>query len=253
MKDTETSSPMRIGQTVAVVVLAAALGVTASLLMDARRRVGALEAQLRGAPASPPSDGTDRVAATDTPASAELAALRARVDALEQQLGVVRANPAARTQVEDAAEGMQRDLEKLPPVAAGSGSPDERRAALQQLVKQELADAERARDDERSARMRARVTEKLDALEKSARLRGDQKQRLTDMLDAEQQQIRQLFRDARDSGDFATVREQIRTLRTETDDNARAILDADQQRAYETMRQEEVNRFLLGNAPREER
>jgi hypothetical protein len=55
--------------------------------------------------------------------------------------------------------------------------------------------------------------------------------------------VRALFRDAREGGEFSSVRDAVRALRQKTDDNANAILDEAQQNAYRAMRDEERARF----------
>jgi flagellar basal body-associated protein FliL len=243
-------------QAAVIVVLAAALGVTVSLLMDARRRVDALERRERERSAAPAPLVGEHDAPTDEALYAVVQDLRARVQEVEAKLGIVRQNPAATAEVQRALDEVQDDLAMMPPAFAGTKTPEEARARIQELVKDEMQQAERERDAQRTERWRARTKEKVDALAAEAKLDAEQQQKLTLMLDAETQEIRQMFRDARDSGDFASVREQVRTLRAHTDENALAILDEEQKKAYAAMRDEERNRFLGlggGGAPRDER
>jgi hypothetical protein len=250
MKESASDAVSKRVQTLVIVVLAAALGVTVSLLMDARRRLDAIEKRAVQAPTP------DRLATEPIQTDAELydvvQDLRARVQQVEAKVGIVRQNVEAARQLEGTLDDIEDQLAALPPVAAGAKDPAEAHAQLQALVKDELQQAERERDERRTERMRARTQEKIEALVKDAKLDAEQTQKLTAMLDAEQTEIRQLFRDARDSGDFASVREQVRTIRAQTDENALAVLDDEQKKAYANMREEERARFLgLGaNEPR---
>jgi hypothetical protein len=247
MKDAGTDGIQKWAQAFVVVVLAAALGVTTSLLMDARRRIAALEKQPPAAHASNDGNRDDAAhedaVAPEVAVSAQVQDLRARVQRLEARAPAL---PEAAT------GGVPDDL------AAALGGPvvadrAEGTGVLGLAVQQELDRREDARTGERDARAHARLVEKLDALDKTAKLSAEQKLKLTTMLDAEQQEIRQLFRDARDSGDFATVREQVRVLRAHTDENALAVLEDDQKTAYANMREEERSRFLGLGGAREER
>lgn len=224
--------------------LATLLAVSGALLLDARRRIDALERAQTSPPGQrPPASPLNNGSAEEANARS-MADLRARVVALESSVGLVQPREPVATRDDvpphAAAELPTGQPEGLVPTA----TTDDGRTSIQELIRDELQQAERARDDRRAERWRARTQEKLDALAQDGHLNQEQRQKLTMMIDAEQQEIRQLFRDARDNGDFSSVRDQVRALRAQTDENALAILHENQEKAYLDMREE--GRRLFG-------
>lgn len=234
-------------QAAVIVVLAAALGILTSQLMDARRRIAALERVTPSAAAALDDDEDDDRSDEQPPSATDGAgALRPMVQDLRARLQALEARAVASAPARGGQEPLDDDEDAA--LAALDGAPGPAapaaRGALGAAVADELDRREQARDEVRNERARARVLEKVAALAKDAALSPSQQQKLTDMLDAEQLEIRHLFRDARDSGDFATARDQVRAIRQKTDENAKAVLDDGQLDPYQAMRDEERSRFL---------
>lgn len=230
-------------QWIVITVLCAALGVLTSLLVDARTRLAAVERPSADA-AAPSSGGARTDGAGDDAMHAgaprdgierDIADLRLRVAALERSAHL--APPSADAAANERASDDARDDAGDASAAGGAAAP------LARAVRQELEKVDAERESARSERWRQRTVEKITAFADENKLSGEQKAKLTEMVDAETQEIRGLFRDARDSGDFSSVRDQARALRAKTEENAKAILDDDQFAAFMKMRDEERQRF----------
>ncbi len=135
--------------------------------------------------------------------------------------------------------------------AAGSDAEEEAEGRVPDLVRSELKRIDDERQQAREERQRARVDRELDALKDDAKLSDDQRAQLGTMLQAELVEMRQLFADARDSGEWSGLRDKLRAVRDKTDENADAVLDDDDQRAaFQKMRDDERSRFLGGRSGR---
>lgn len=219
-------------QTIVITVLSAVLGIMTSLLMDARGRISALEAQQR------PAVVVAAATATDT---TNVADLRERITVLEQRVSTA---PSAwkTTAVSTGAEVANADGVPAPVVDA---TVDALKAnpAVQQLVRSEMDKAEADRETARTERFKQRTREKIDTFAKDNALNEEQHSQILTMVDAEVTELRSMFKDARDTGDFASARTQAQTLRVKTEENAKAILDDKQFEAFKVARDEERSRF----------
>ncbi len=116
------------------------------------------------------------------------------------------------------------------------------RAALRREV-DALRDERR---DERRTRREERANEQVDAFAEKAGLSSMQTEELKTLLESEREQVRDIFRTARQDGDFANIRTKIASIREQTDSEAVPGLDEEQAAAYEKMREEEIERFTGG-------
>ena len=125
---------------------------------------------------------------------------------------------------------------------------DEQRAApadeaaperMQRLVREELQRIDDEREAGREERRRGRVQERAQGFAAAHRLNAQQQDTLTSVLVAEHEEVRATFREARESDSIDGVRERVAEIRKRSDDNMRAVLDADQMTAFQAMRAED--------------
>jgi hypothetical protein len=109
---------------------------------------------------------------------------------------------------------------------------EEMRAEMRQARQQEWAQAQAQAQEQRSERVRQFISD--------ARLNYSQEQALTSRLQTEDSKRQALMEEVRaGSRSQRDVRQELRTLRTETDQEMAKVLSADQQAKYEEMRREE--------------
>lgn len=132
---------------------------------------------------------------------------------------------------------------KSDPVAPPPPAVGEPQEGVQALVRSELQRVEAEREDERESRRRQRTSERVQAFAIAQKLTPEQQESIANLVVAEQQEIGQLFRDARENDAWEGVRDQVRELRKATDDNAKALLAPEQMEAFAALRDEEAQRF----------
>jgi hypothetical protein len=116
---------------------------------------------------------------------------------------------------------------------------DQGRKRLHEIVRSVQQQARQERRQRRENIRQQIRKERMAKLAKDARLSTNQVERLTKMLDVERTQRRTIFRAVRDGQKpFSQAREEMRSLRTSTDQKAREILDGGQYAEYEKMRSE---------------
>jgi hypothetical protein len=184
-----------------------------------------------------PAPGSARTARASVPADQDrarlsvddrVAELEQRVEDIERELRLVRMRGAAVP---------HRGLaDEDPSSEAGAADP-----ALEASVREILAaERERERDAEserRRERWQSRSNEILDELVRRVHIDATQRERLAELWNGEREQLAELFAGAREGeADFRALRQQARALRTSTDEQAQAILDAEQLEAYEELR-----------------
>jgi hypothetical protein len=174
------------------------------------RRLMALEGRPAGAPGA--SEGTP--AASAPALAAEVEQLRAEVRGL--LAGEALQSEGGREYLKDAVRSAQEEL----------------RAEQRQARQQEWQQAQAQVQAQRSERLRQFITE--------ARLNYTQEQALTQRLQAEDARRQALFEEVRAGGKSPRdVRQELRALRNETDQEMQKLLSAEQQTKYEEMRREE--------------
>ena len=144
---------------------------------------------------------------------------------------------------------LKGQLRARPGRPGGSDGPSERArlddpeasAFVYDVVEEAMADAREAERVEREERRRERMSEfreeSLDALAQAANLPAPTREKIGGLWEAEQEQMLQLFSRVREEGgDFRAAREQAEAIRGETDAAAKALLDGDQQAAYDEHR-----------------
>ncbi|MFZ9888502.1 MAG: hypothetical protein ACO3JL_13470 [Myxococcota bacterium] len=107
------------------------------------------------------------------------------------------------------------------------------------LVAQELRDADRRRWQERRERREVQASERLQAFLDQTALDAERAQTLATILAGERAEIDALVQRAREDDDWRSLRAEIEGVRRSSDDNAGALLDDDQLRAYQAMREDE--------------
>lgn len=109
---------------------------------------------------------------------------------------------------------------------------EEMRAEMRQARQQEWVQAQAQAQEQRSERVRQFISD--------ARLNYSQEQALTSRLQTEDSKRQALMEEVRaGSKSQRDIRQELRTLRTETDQEMAKVLSADQQVKYEEMRREE--------------
>ncbi len=204
---------------VAVALLFAAVTWQGVQLRDARGRLDALER-------APPRPADERVRRDATSAAVEA---RRTIDTAQ----VV----AADAPIRPAAARVSATAEVVPVEEVVA-------ARVPDLVRGELAKIDEERDQKREERQRERLTKRLDELAATASISAEKKAQVLQMLTAEQTEMQQLFRDAREGhGGWGEMREKAEALRKQTDENVDAVFDDDEMAAFRKMREEERGRF----------
>ena len=98
------------------------------------------------------------------------------------------------------------------------------------------------RESDRNQRRRTRLQERVQAFADAHALTPEQQTTLTLVFEAEQEEERQAFREARDTENFDGVRAKVGEIRAHTDDNMKAVLDPQQLEAFAKMRAEDSER-----------
>jgi hypothetical protein len=138
-------------------------------------------------------------------------------------------------------DGMFDDAENAVMEALESYNPqirDRLRAVIQE-------EQERLREQvrqERRERWDARARERLTELADQVHLSSHQLDSLNGWLSNERDQVFDVLRQARQDHSFAEAGEKVETIRRQTDEQARDLLDDAQFNAYQTMREEEISR-----------
>jgi len=230
------------------IVCGAALCGTTYTLIQQQRQIRELT-QLVGEPA--------REASSSASAAAPPVALVTRVRQLEAQLGGQR--PAAR--VDRPARAPRRDepqaeagAPRVAPAAKAPGSPGavmdllesddpvlrERFRAVLQEEQQTLFEERR---EQQLTRQAERSHERVTQLAARAQLSEQQVSWMNDTLDAEREQVSDVFAKAREDQNFPEARDKVRQIRAATDEQVKAQLRGDQFSAYQDMREEDRRRF----------
>ncbi|MBT6179963.1 MAG: hypothetical protein HOI23_22160 [Deltaproteobacteria bacterium] len=114
---------------------------------------------------------------------------------------------------------------------------------LRDMIREEQAAASSERRDDRQERRRERVEQELEALNEMLDLSGSDADTLNDAINSENEAVRGFWGQVR-SGDisWAQARKATRMRRTETDTLVRDLLDENKLVAYETWRDEQIDR-----------
>jgi hypothetical protein len=189
-----------------------------------------------------------------TAAPSDLAALAQRVESLEREVARLKRSRVA-VAPSISAPGSS---ERVPVAPSGSGEAPVGEDALaeaiaaeaspvrqkvNQLVRDELANARGEWREVRRAHHEARDSERIEAFAKGADLDDEQVEQLTDLLSGERQQIRQIFRGARETFDFRGARERARELRAGTDQAVADVLDEKQLEKWTEQRAQRRGRW----------
>jgi hypothetical protein len=230
------------------ILCGAALCGTTYTLIQQQRQIRELT-QLVGEPA--------REAGSTASAAAPPVALVTRVRQLEAQLGGQR--PPVR--VERPARALRRYAPRAEagapmagPAAAAPSSPGavmdllesddpvlrERFRAVLQEEQQNLFEERR---EQQQARQAERSHERVKQLAARAQLSEQQLNWVNDTLDAEREQVSDVFAKAREDQNFPEARDKVRQIRAATDEQVKAQLKGDQFSAYQDMRDEDRRRF----------
>lgn len=95
----------------------------------------------------------------------------------------------------------------------------------------------------RQERHEERVRERVQTLAQNSDLDEVTAQQVEDLLVVEIAEVSDMFRKAREKGEWGELRDKIGKVRRETDEEARALLGPDEFAKYEEMRDEEARRF----------
>ncbi len=114
---------------------------------------------------------------------------------------------------------------------------------VRKVMRRELSALRQERRESRWSKRQERATKRFEAMASRANLTQDQVETLEPAMLEERDQIRTIFRDARQNQEFGKAREKVTAVRAETDAEARETLDEDQYKEYEKMRAEEAERW----------
>jgi galactokinase len=202
---------------------------------------------------------------TDSATPATGGDLEARVAVLEAQVQELQANPGARagrggslaasTAGRGARRGRTVDVQDDEPRQDRGGRLEERlvealatedpevRERLSGLVKETMEEQRAERQAMRRERMVERAEERLADLASEADLSDKQFDQLGELMEAEREQIFDLFGRARENMDFDSARDEARALREASDAKVAELLQGEQLEAYQKMREEESRRW----------
>lgn len=237
---------------VAVLTLVALLAITAYQSSE----IGRLERSLEEVSAEDPTRRTSSGASTTT--FEDMKRIEQKIVALEAELAATRRAMGDTSRLARRGEGDQdfedgQDFPGLQPRAAGTmplvledledeDSPV--RAQLAELVRTEREKQQTERQMERRDRMMEEAEKDFAAFAAEHDITTQQQARILPKIKEERAQLFDLFRARRDGGmDRDEMREQIQTIRAETDSAVLEELDATQQEAYRTRREEEMARW----------
>ncbi len=224
-----------------VAALVGAVVVEGALLVDARDRIAALESHAPSSSSSSPSS------APSPPSSSRVS--RGDDDdrqARREERRRARGNGNGSGDDGDAFFGAPTTTPPTAkaPTTQAPASPEE--AKVQEAVRSELRRIDDEREQSRDERRAQRVKDKVAEFAAAQQLPPATTTTLTNMLVAEQAELRQIFQDARENDSFDGVRDRVRELRKKTDDNASALLEDDAKAAFSDMREQEADRFRGG-------
>lgn len=117
------------------------------------------------------------------------------------------------------------------------------RERLSGLVKETMEEQRAERQAMRRERMVERAEERLADLASEADLSDKQFDQLGELMEAEREQIFDLFGRARENMDFDSARDEARALREASDAKVAELLQGEQLEAYQKMREEESRRW----------
>ena len=159
----------------------------------------------------------------------------AAAGSLEQRQGGPEADEAT-----DQSEATPQALEDALGLVMKSPRASER---LRDMIREEQDAASETRRDDRQERRRERVEQELEALNEMLDLSGSDSDTLNEAINSENEAIRGFWGQVR-SGDisWAQARKATRMRRTETDTLVRDLLDENKLVAYETWRDEQIDR-----------
>lgn len=179
---------------------------------------------------------------------ADMASMGERITSLEMKpvAGIAResASPEALSRDED----FEADLRKLvasmgnPEALPPAGFVDSVSMALETIREREQA----AEDAQRAEREAQRLEERLDEMQEKLGLDPNQKNGMRKIMQDESALRSELFLNARESGDFGKIREDMRTLRDQTKTSLSTLLSPDQMEQYESMNDGRGNRGFGG-------
>jgi hypothetical protein len=230
------------------VVCGAALCGTTYTLIQQQRQIRELT-QLVGEPV--------REASNTGSAAAPPAALETRVRQLEAQLD----GPARAGRVERRARALQRveppaapGAPMVVPAAAPPSSPGALmdllesddpvlRERFRSVLQEEQQNLFEERREQQQARQAERSHERVTKLAARVQLSDQQVSWLNDALDAERDQVSDVFAKAREDQNFPEARDKVTQIRATTDEQVKAQLKGDQFSAYQDMREEDRRRF----------
>jgi len=176
-----------------------------------------------------------------SPSPERLDALRSQIDVLELRLAVLEAGASDRREPAEEGPGdplaeaaEERALSELASALQKPGSqlPDTLKLGVEQAV-QDIREAERLeRDAQRAEALIDRTETQLASLVTALDLTPVQTDAMRDYITTYEEKRTQLREDARDSGDFNSIRESMRTLRDESRTSLALILDPTQLELY---------------------
>ena len=223
----------------ALAIGAAVLSVISLVVVLSRGDGGGGQAQV--APAAAERAAKPEIGADDARLSAmemELTRLIRRVDALERASSPRPGEPAPAMTADQQARQLASLRSDVDALLTGEPMHTEQgRERLKEVVRslqgEMFADRVAQREQERSARLKKLIDD--------ARLSGTQAQDLTRLLDDESQKRQAMMESMRSGGDLtpSAMRDQLRSLRQQTDDSAKSLLSADQFTQYQQMRSED--------------
>ena len=140
------------------------------------------------------------------------------------------------------------------PSAEFNAADPEVRGQLREVIAEEQEILREERWQKRNDRREERLVQRVAALADKTGMDSTTTTRLSDLLVVEQAEASELFRQAREDFSWDEAREKVTSLRAETDEKAKALLEESEYKEYEEMRTEDNNRWNRGrrasNAPR---
>jgi len=116
------------------------------------------------------------------------------------------------------------------------------RQAVVELIQDEIKNRRAEWRAIRTARGESRDQDLLDKLSKKVELKESQRSRVLELLSDERKRVRKARRSARENLDFSTMRETVKSIRSESDETVAEFLDAEQLEAWKGIRKERRGR-----------
>jgi hypothetical protein len=199
------------------------------------------------------------VAAAPGVSAEDVAALQARVDAIEAEIDALKDETpvVARAEVAPIGAGRLRRargevaVDMIKPAAGDAPMPAEVvadaindtavRAQLRKVIAAEREDEREKRSDRRQERSEERARQMVADLADSVGLDEDQQASVQKRLDDERNVIRSLFKSAREDGSWREAHKESNDVKASTDAQLKAEMSDEQYTRYQEMRDEENN------------